>query len=202
MSRSVKFALAWLLAAGVAVTAAWQGVAIVGNQVTEDRPRSLSAREVREALDASGSRSDRDGAGESPGDGTTALPPSPEDEPDPVTTPRQSTTVPPTATTAPPSTTAPSPSTTAAPAETRTYRLTGGSVALQFSPASVTVLWANPNPGFDVEREPEHGNGVKVEFESDTHESRVDGWWAGGPQDRTREEPESSGSDSDDSGSD
>jgi hypothetical protein len=64
-------------------------------------------------------------------------------------------------------------------------------VSLRFSPSGVTVVWANPNPGFDVSQEPEQGNGVKVEFRSDTHRSRVDGWWDGGPQERIREEPDS-----------
>ena len=35
--------------------------------------------------------------------------------------------------------------------------------------------------------EPEHGNGVKVEFESEAHESRVYGWWDGGPVERVSE---------------
>ena len=38
-----------------------------------------------------------------------------------------------------------------------------------------------------VDSEPEHGNGVKVEFESDGHESRVDAWWDAGPQVERRE---------------
>ena len=83
--------------------------------------------------------------------------------------------------------------TTAAPAatdsETRTYNLQGGTAALRYAPAGVEVVFANPAPGFRVEVEPEHGNGVKVEFESDAHESRVDGWWDGGPMERVREEP-------------
>lgn len=99
-----------------------------------------------------------------------------------------STTAPatPPATTPPPAT-AP-PATAAAPDETRTYNLRGGNVALRFRPAGVTVVFANPAPGFTVEVEPEHVNGVKVEFESETHRSRVDGWWDGGPRDRVRED--------------
>jgi hypothetical protein len=94
-------------------------------------------------------------------------------------------------------TTAPdgAPATTTAPpvdasATTRTYRMEGGVVTLSFSPAGVDVVGATPNEGFTVDSEPEHGNGVKVEFESDGHESRVDAWWDGGPQVERRENGE------------
>ena len=94
-------------------------------------------------------------------------------------------------------TTAPdgAPTTTTAPpvdasATTRTYRMGGGVVTLSFTPAGVDVVGATPNEGFTVDTEPEHGNGVKVEFESDGHESRVDAWWDGGPQVERRENGE------------
>jgi hypothetical protein len=94
-------------------------------------------------------------------------------------------------------TTAPdgAPTTTTAPpvdasATTRTYRMEGGVVTLRFTPAGVDVVGATPNEGFTVDTEPEHGNGVKVEFESDGHESRVDAWWDGGPQVERRENGE------------
>jgi hypothetical protein len=94
-------------------------------------------------------------------------------------------------------TTAPdgAPATTTAPpgdasATTRTYRMEGGVVTLRFTPAGVDVVGATPNEGFTVDTEPEHGNGVKVEFESDGHESRVDAWWDGGPQVERRENGE------------
>jgi hypothetical protein len=93
-------------------------------------------------------------------------------------------------------TTAPGgPTTTTAPpadasATARTYRMAGGVVTLRFSPAGVDVVGATPNEGFTVDTEPEHGNGVKVEFESDGQESRVDAWWDGGPQVERRENGE------------
>jgi hypothetical protein len=94
--------------------------------------------------------------------------------------------MPPTTTTA-----APPPSTTttaaAAPAQTQQFNLVGGSTAISFSATGVTVLWANPNPGFDVDIEPE-SPGWKVEFRSDTHRSRIDVWWSGGPRHEIREE--------------
>ncbi|MGV3760669.1 MAG: hypothetical protein ACO1PW_14165, partial [Actinomycetota bacterium] len=88
-----------------------------------------------------------------------------------------------------PTTTSPPP-TTAAAGETRTYALVGGTATLRFEPTGVAVLAATPNPGFSVHAEPEHGNGVKVEFESEGHESQVTGWWDGGPRDEVREDAE------------
>ena len=64
---------------------------------------------------------------------------------------------------------------------------------LRFSPAGVEVVGATPNEGFSVDSEPEHGNGVKVEFESDAHDSRIDAWWDGGPQVERRENGEDVG---------
>ena len=66
-------------------------------------------------------------------------------------------------------------------------------MTLSFSPAGVDVVGATPNEGFTVDSEAEHGNGVKVEFESDGHESRVDAWWDGGPQVERRENGEDVG---------
>lgn len=161
MRRGVGLAAVWLMVAVAAVTVAWQGVNVVGRQVTDRRPAALSAGEIEDRLSA---RTAGDGAGASAG-----------------------------ASTEPPSTTASStapPATAASAAETRTYNLVGGTVSLRFAATGVTVVFANPGPGFTVDSEPENVNGVKVEFESETHRSRVDGWWDNGPLDRVREEPD------------
>ncbi|HZA77514.1 MAG TPA: hypothetical protein VE623_14115 [Acidimicrobiales bacterium] len=92
-----------------------------------------------------------------------------------------------TASTTPP-TTAASPAD--ASASTETYQMTGGVVTLRFSPTGAEVVGATPHEGFEVDWEPEHGNGVKVEFESDGHESRLDAWWDGGPRVERREDGE------------
>lgn len=139
------------MAALVAVTVSWQGVNVVGDQVTDERPALLSAGEIERRL----------------AEASTAPPATP------------------TATVS----TADRASAAAPGAETRTYNLKGGTAALRFAPGGVEVVFANPAPGYRVEVEPEHGNGVKVEFDSDAHESRVDGWWDGGPVERVREEP-------------
>ena len=155
MRRTVTLVALWLAAAVVAVVVAWQGVAVVGDQVTDERPAPLAASEIETRLDRTSTTTATTTST------TTAAPPLPTEGSTPA---------------APPA------------AETRTYNLTGGTASLRFTPAGVEVVFANPAAGFSVEVEPEHGNGVKVEFESGSHESRVDGWWDGGPIDRIREE--------------
>lgn len=172
--------VAWVVAAVVAVAVASWGVGLVSRSVTDDRPAPLEAAQIQARLDEATS--------------TTAAPTSTTGSSTSTTATGATTIVagdaPSTTTTTAP----PPPSTTAAPApattavgETRTYNLVGGTAALRFSPRGVTVVFANPAGGFDVEVEPEHVNGVKVEFESDAHTSRVDGWWDGGPQERVEE---------------
>lgn len=68
-----------------------------------------------------------------------------------------------------------------------TFELVGGSVAADITPTAVTIDWAVPNPGFEVEIEPEVDGVVKVEFRSGSHRSRIDLWWANGPQHNVRE---------------
>ena len=46
------------------------------------------------------------------------------------------------------------------------------------------MLFATPNPGYQVRSEPTDGGGWRVEFDGDDGRSRVEGWWDGGPQDR------------------
>lgn len=179
---SLRPVVAWIVAAVVAVGVASWGVGLVSRSVTDDRPAPLEAAQIQARLD------------QATGSSTTAVPTSTTGGSATSTTaPGATTTVaggaPSTTTTTaapPPPTTAPAPPTTAA-GETRTYNLVGGTASLRFSPSGVTVVFANPASGFDVEVEPEHGNGVKVEFESEAHKSRVDGWWDGGPQDSVEE---------------
>ncbi len=92
-----------------------------------------------------------------------------------------------TPTTAPPATAAPTTAPPAPAATTQTFSVTGGTTAISFSASGVSVLWATPNPGFEVSIEPE-GSGIKVEFRSDDHRSRVEAWWSDGPKSSTRED--------------
>jgi hypothetical protein len=159
VSRSLALVVAWVVAAGASLGVAWRGVAVVGEQVTDDRPAPLTAEELRTAGSAT------DGSSSSTAPSTPTSPSST------------------------PTTTAPGSS----PSETRDYTVIGGEVTLAFSPAGVTVVLATPNPGFESDQEPEHGNGIQVDFESDSHRSRVVGWWDDGPQEEIREDPDRSG---------
>lgn len=108
----------------------------------------------------------------------------------PTTTTSSSTTSTPTTTATTPPTTAATTSTTGSSSgQVLTFHLIGGKTAISFSAASVQVLWATPNPGFEVRVEPE-SPGIKVEFRADHHRSRIDAWWDGGPQHEIREEPD------------
>jgi hypothetical protein len=69
-----------------------------------------------------------------------------------------------------------------------TYNLVGGTATLRFSASGVTVVAAVPNAGFSAAVSQTHGTGKRVEFESDDHRSRVEGWWDGGAQDEVRED--------------
>ncbi len=175
----------WLVAAVVAVIVAWQGVAVVGDQVTDERPAPLAASDIEARL-AEASTTTTAAPGSSTSTSTSTSTSSSTSTSTTIAAGDPST---PTSQTAPPATTPPPPPSTAPVAgETRTYNLHGGTASLRFSPAGVEVVFANPAPGFSVDVEAEHDNGVRVEFESETHESRVDGWWDGGPVDLVRED--------------
>lgn len=200
MRRTATIVTIWLAAGVGAVALSSLAVSMVGNNVTASRPASLSADQVRDELSSGGGSKTTTATGGAPeptlaSDGSTA-------------TTRPATDGARTATTLPPSspTTQPKPlgvkgdgststtTTTSSPTATvRTYALVGGTATLRFSPSGVTVQDATPKPGYSVDVEAEGGNGVRVEFSSAAHESRVDGWWDGGPQDRIREEDTSQG---------
>ena len=186
MKRTVALSALWVVVAVAAVTVAWQGVAVVGDQVTDERPAALAASDIEDRL--AGATTTTSGTDTSTTSSTSSAPSTSTVDSSTSTSPENTTT---TAVRSTPATsTTSSPATTSAAGETRTYNLVGGTASLRFLPSGVEVVFANPAPGFTVEIEPEHVNGVKVEFESPTHESRVDGWWEGGPVDRVREKSE------------
>ena len=202
--KQIGFVALWLIATCTAVAVAWAGVSVVDDEIVDPAP----AREIAAAVAAGSSaiatsNPEADGAAatttapssDRPGNDTPATTTTTRSVPTVTAPPTPTVTSPPTPTTPSPATTAPppvSPSTTttttvAAPAQTQQFNLVGGSTAISFSATGVTVLWANPNPGFDVDIEPE-SPGWKVEFRSDDHRSRIDVWWSGGPRHEIREE--------------
>jgi hypothetical protein len=166
MRRSVTFSLAWLCAAGAATFAAGQGVAVVTHAVTSDRPSALTASQVETKVGADAAASTSTTVAAGTGGSTT-------------------TTAPPASTTTTTTTTAPVASVPV------TYTVVGGTVTFRVSPTEVTMESASPNSGFSVTSEPENENGfdgLRVQFESESHRSRVTAWWDNGPQHRDRED--------------
>jgi len=177
--RTITYVAVWFAAGVGAITLGMAAVAMVGNQVTGSRPSPLSADEVRAELSG-----DTDSTTTTlPDWSTTTLPPG-----GATSTTRVAATTP-TSTQSGPGGTPTTAGASSAQPETRTYSLVGGTVTLRFEASGVTVQEATPRPGYEVEDlEPTHGNGWKVEFRSDGHRSRVEGWWDAGPRDEVREE--------------
>jgi len=217
--RIFTLSVAWLAAAIVAAVVAWQGVGLIGDQVTDHREGMLTAAQIDAAL----AEAERGGIAIPPTSTTLA----PAGDPSVAGTPQATTaagtgaggtesgTTPGRSTTpsrgtapatgsntgsgsggqSPPASSAPAPA-----AVLRNYSVAGGTASISFAPDDVKLLWATPAPGFTVRSEPE-GPGIRVEFESSNARSRIDAWWDGGPQDRVDENGGGSGSGSGGSGS-
>lgn len=92
-------------------------------------------------------------------------------------------------TTQPPGSSATTPSTTIPDAQTttttsasftKTYTLVGGRVTISANDPSVTFISAVPNAGFSVNLESSGPTEVKVEFDSEGHESEFTAKWGDG----------------------
>jgi hypothetical protein len=178
--KTVPYLAAWFLVGAVAVGVATAGVSLVGDQVTDSRRAPFSAEQVREELAAdTEAQATTTTTAPTVSTTTTTAPAVP-----PVTGGGSGTAGPSTAGATTTTMTAPPPP---APS-TVTYNLVGGTATLRFSASGVTVVAAVPSPGYSVTVSQTHGTGKRVEFESDDHRSRVDGWWDGGPQDEVRED--------------
>lgn len=187
MRKPAAYVVAWFAAGVAAVSLATAGVSMVGNQVTGSRPAPLSAAEVQAELTGDATTTTATPTPDPSGGSTTTGPAATT----PIGGPSTSVDGPGTTPTTAAPAAVPSPTTTvppSAPPETRTYTLVGGTATLRFASSGVTVVVASPNAGYAVDVEETHGNGVRVEFSSDEHRSRVEGWWDGGPQDETEEQ--------------
>jgi hypothetical protein len=152
MRRLLTLTGAWLAAAIVAAGVAWQGVRLVGDQVTDARPPSLTGEQIEAAVAASS-----------------------EDATEPATGPTTTSATTSTPTTGGAAASEPAP-------EVRAWELTGGSVSLRFAPSGVTVVSAVPHTGYQVRPESRDDGGVRVEFDGPEGRSRIEAWWDGGPQ--------------------
>lgn len=205
MRRTAVLASGWVAATVLAVAVAWQGVGFVSREVTDRRPAALSAAEVQAELAARDNPTSSDSSTTTspsnpgqPGSPTTqsssGTPTSTPAQPTATTAPRSPTTssratpatTPTTAGNPPPSTTTTAPAT--AP-ETRTYNTVGGTATIRFEPGRVSLVSATPKAGFDAKVEQFVANELSVRFRSDTHESRIDAKWDGGPRADIEERP-------------
>ena len=92
------------------------------------------------------------------------------------------------------------PTAPAAP-ESMTFTLSGGTATVRFSPTDVAVVSAVPVAGFETDVDSDDGR-TRVEFESDTHRSRLEVWWEGVPRHSIQEKAAADHDDSDDDDSD
>lgn len=191
-----------MLATVVAVAVAVQGVGFVGREVTDERPGALSVDEVRAALregnagteptTTSSTSTSTSVAGSASGPTTTVARPSPGGRVASGASSGGSSGPSASGTSGGASgagTPAPAPSPIV-----RTYNLVGGSASIRFESGKVTVQWATPNSGYEVDVETYAPDRVEVRFRSEGHESEVTAWWDGGPRDEIDEENHSSGS--------
>lgn len=213
MRRSLTLVSTWIVATVAAVGLAWAGVGLVADQVAEP-VRPVPTVVARSSSEPTSSESPSPTAGETPSptpQPTIEAPDSARTDDDaaepeePVPSrPAGSSGV------APSSEPSPRPSPSAdeseehddhedgreddghdeeEAAETRSYRLVGGTVTISFSASRVEVVVpATPAEGFGVSIERESATDLRIEFSSDDHESRLDVWWDDGPRDETREE--------------
>ena len=210
--KSLGLVVLWLIGTSTAIGVAWSGVGVLDDELVAPAPavinndgelvlvsEAVAAAEAELAVssdDATSATVDSSPTTPVTGDSsTTETATSVSDAPasgSSTSTTATSASTGSTASTVSSSTTSTagsSPSSTEGEYETQTFQLIGGTTSIKFSPGYTKVLWATPNPGFDVSVEPE-SPGIKVEFRSDQHRSRVDAWWEDGPQHEIREEPD------------
>jgi len=164
--RRAWLPLVWLLGTATAVVVGWSAVQAVASQVIERRPEPLSAQAVQKLEGTPATSQSPESAPAAPHPGPTVSPSSPL----PVTGP------PPT-----PNGNAGSPPTPAQSRSSRIFTLQGGTASVSCLNNQITLDWATPNAGFQVEVDRHDGSSVlEVRFTSDSHESKLETWCSGG----------------------
>lgn len=155
MRRSFVVFAIWLIGVAIATTIAWNAVQLVGSEVTDETAGPLSPASLTGVADPP-----------TPTGRASATPTrSPSATPTRTTSPGTQTRPP---RSAPPS---PPPSSSRAPV-TRTWTTQGGSTAMSCTGSRLTLRYASPNTGFEVDVN-RSGDEIEVRFRSDDHESRV-----------------------------
>jgi hypothetical protein len=161
MRRRLGYLFAWAIATAVAVAGSWVGLQPLLDAAAAQRPPSLSASQLREAVEFPA--------------------------PDP---PATSAATPAPTPTASPSTPAPGTATAVVDdwqevrggrAVQRTFWLQGGEVVVRVSHARVEVMSHTPYEGYEVSINRWARDSVVVSFESPEHTSRLWVMWRDGP---------------------
>jgi hypothetical protein len=170
--RRAWLPLVWLLGTATAVLVGWSAVQAVVGQVVQEQPGPLSAR----ALNGPGASPSPSPTPEQPLETPTSSPVSPPASSPPVVGRTPAT-----------GGSAPAPSKTS-----RTFSLVGGTVDVSCQNNQISLDWATPNAGFQVEIEWHDSNTVlEVRFTSSSHESRLETWCSAGQIQDTVEEQSS-----------
>ncbi len=215
--KAVTLVLLWLLGSATAIGVAWSGVGVLDDDLVAPAPAVVNVDGEVGLVSESIGESEVDGSetltvttatGDQVSTSTTATTTAGSGTDGTATTSRTATTgttpttgtTATTATTSTTGTTATTGSTSATggttattggsnpqPYETKTFTLVGGATSIKFSPSYTKVLWASPNPGYEVRIDPT-SDGVEVEFRSDDHRSRIEAWWDNGPRHEIRED--------------
>jgi len=161
--------LVWLLGTAAAVVVGWSAVQAIASQVVERRPEPLSAQAVQK-LEATPATSP------SPRSVSESPPPVPTVPPASRPPASPQATAPPTPSGSAPATPNPSPV-----RSSRTFTLQGGTASVSCQNNQISLDWATPNTGFQVQLEWHDSNSVlEVRFTSDSHETRLETWCSGG----------------------
>jgi hypothetical protein len=173
--RRAWLPLIWLIGTAVAVLVGWSAVRAVVGQVVPEQPGPVSFQGVTHV-------------GGSPIASPSGGAPTPVS---PTATATPSQTSPPPATSTPPAPTS-RPSAPPASNPTRTITAQGGTLDVSCQNGQITLDWATPNAGFQVETEWHDSNTVlEVRFTSSSHESRIETWCSSGQIQATVEEQSS-----------
>ena len=163
---SWRAAAAWVVALAVATALTWQIVSFADSQV------SAQPVEVQATATSSSPASDTTSTSLDDADMSTSLPGTSSTS---TSTPDQTTT------------TSPGASTSSSTATTevvgwsvRTVNTAGGNVVVRYRPDEVELQSATPAPGFEVEVDESGPPRVRVEFESDDSDIRVEVRWDDG----------------------
>jgi cytoskeletal protein RodZ len=167
--RRAWLPLIWLIGTAVAVLVGWSAVQAVIGQVVPEQPGLVSFPSVTQL-----------GGSPVPSPSGGKLTPA-----SPTPTPAQASPPPVTPTRAP---------TPARPPAnpSRTIAAQGGTVDVSCQGSQITLDWATPNAGFQVETEWHDSNTVlEVRFTSSSHESRIETWCSANQIQATVEEQSS-----------